>query len=256
MTAVWTRRAALGGACGAAVLRARARAIEAPEAIAGDRFVTAETECLIDDIVAPRGSAPFAREATAALQALLASGEGAFEETRRDRWRRPVGRLISMETGAPMERRLVAGGAARVHPRSAFHDSIRALLDAELAARRARAGLWRLSAYRPLNANEAEDWSWGRMNKLIGGFHIAVGTLSGAAKRGRRIYFNFGADYRSDFTATFEGRAEDIDLISGVDLAASTLAGRSVEVRGFVEAINGPSIALRHPLQILARPAA
>ncbi|MEO1014907.1 MAG: thermonuclease family protein [Pseudomonadota bacterium] len=263
------RRAIVKGAaagaltCSASRMTGVAVATGAGRAVSGDRFVVGDLEHIIDDIIAPRpdvsgfGAEPFALQSQSALQEVLDRGETVFEETRRDRWRRPVGRLINAQTGEPAEQWLVAIGAARVRPASPFHDAIRNLLDSEKTARDARRGLWRLSTYQLLDANDGAGWPRSKLRALTGQFHIGVGALASVAKRGRRIYFNFGADYRSDFTATFEGRTSEVELISGLDLAtaAGDLVGRNVEVRGFLQAINGPSIALRHPLQILARSA-
>ena len=69
-----------------------------------------------------------------------------------------------------------------------------------------------------------------------------------AAAVGRRVYLNFGADYRSDFTAAVVPGARSLFAAEGIDPLG--LAGRTVRVRGWVDVLNGPMIEVTHPEQI------
>ena len=63
---------------------------------------------------------------------------------------------------------------------------------------------------------------------------------------GGRWFLNFGADQKSDFTATIA--PDDARAFAAVDIAG--YADRILQIRGWLEARNGPSIDLTHPEQI------
>jgi len=64
----------------------------------------------------------------------------------------------------------------------------------------------------------------------------------------RYVYLNFGADWRSDFTLRVASNLARSLKKAGLDLEA--LAGRDVEVRGYVLEAGGPLIELSHREQI------
>ena len=66
-----------------------------------------------------------------------------------------------------------------------------------------------------------------------------------AAKVKKRIYLNFGADWRSDFTIRIDARHLALFRDAGVDLLK--LKGKRVRVRGWIKEQNGPLIELDHP---------
>ncbi|MBI1392541.1 MAG: hypothetical protein GC152_07355 [Alphaproteobacteria bacterium] len=251
-----TRRAVVASGLGAAAFVAIGRAIAATgaTALSGDRFELDGVECLLDDIIAPAprrlsmAPEPFAGRARAALQRLLDEAAPAFEATGEDRWGRPVGRLYRAADGGPLDQALIAAGAARVFPQSADHGNIRTLLGIERAARDGARGLWAIPFYAPIRANDIETWRYPQQRALSRRFHIARGALTAVAKQGGRTFFNFGEDYREDFTATWIGDARSLPILADGD----DLIGRLVEARGYVSFINGPSLEIRHPLQILA----
>ena len=68
-----------------------------------------------------------------------------------------------------------------------------------------------------------------------------------AVVRGR-LFLNFGADWRSDFTVTFRSRDRKRLEREGYDYRA--LAGRRIRVRGWLKSWNGPMIEATHAEQI------
>lgn len=148
------------------------------------------------------------------------------------RWRAPGGRETTLQEI------LLAEGAARVAPQSGDLQFIERCFAAEKAARDSGLGLWSGEAYRIRDASKPEG---------ARGFQIYEGAIVSAADRNGRVFFNFGADFRTDFTATvakgaFRRWRKELDI--------ATLAGRRAEARGFVDWINGPSIELKHEMQL------
>lgn len=215
-------------------------------ALRADAFTDGGGEVRLADIIAPDPASlrgwpqPYAKEARAMLARLLAGQVRIEELAPPDRWGRRIAKVFDAD-GVSLQEKLTAEGAVRVRPESADDAFIRRLLDREHDARAARRGLWRLSAYRIRNADDASD--------AVGGFHLVEGAILAAVKHGGRFYLNFGEDFRSDFTATAKSVAARRWRKNGlIDL--ESLAGARVRTRGYVAWINGPSIEITHPLQI------
>lgn len=232
-----------------------ALAIAAADAAAAPEFSPASNvgirvngrEIRLADIITPSRAGvaePYADEAQRTLAAMLSGQLRAEEVGPEDRWGRSMARLyVESHPGillATVQERLVAVGAARVRPETDDAGFIARLLKLEHAARNAALGLWRLAHYRIFAASDARY--------AIGGFNLVEGAPVAAAKRGGRIYLNFGADFRDDFTASVRTGLAKRWVEDGLDLMA--LAGASLRVRGYVASINGPSIDLVHPGQI------
>ncbi len=240
------RRAFLAGAA-ASLSGAKAQTfISNPKALSGARFMSGEAEFLLADIIAPPlytlgDETPAHFEASRrALQDLLSGALDVEDVLAPTRW--GVRRVVARRSGeeGTLQDKLIAAGAARVEPQTEDHDLIRRLLALEDEARRERRGLWALSAYRTFNADNA----WG----AVGAFHLIEGTALQAELHGARFYLNFGEDFREDFTASAASRLYRRWKKAGSDF--EPLKGARIRVRGLVEAINGPSIDLVHPLQI------
>lgn len=229
------RRAFFSGALGVAT-------IGAPQ----DPFFDGQS-CTIDgrahfltEIIAPARFEPGGDFARAALYALLAQTRRLRPAQAEDRWGRVVG-AVEIVVGArvtTLQEVLLAHGAARVYPQSDDFAFIERCYRAEGAGRAARLGLWSLAAYRARDAAKAEP---GR------GFQIYEGSIQSVAERGGRVFFNFGEDYRTDFTASATRGA--FRRWRGAP-AANIFAGARVEVRGYTDWLNGPSIDLRHEMQL------
>ena len=157
------------------------------------------------------------------------------------RWRAHV--FLQGEPQIWLQARMVAKGLARV---LAFRDNAlcaQALLKLEHAARRAHLGLW---AKRRFAIRRARDLV--RLKGDINTFQIVEGRIRQVTRRRKRIYLNFGTDWRLDFTATITSGDKRYFTRAGLDLDA--LQGQMVRIRGWVISQNGPMIGLAHPMQI------
>lgn len=135
---------------------------------------------------------------------------------------------------------MLAAGLARVYT---FPDN--RLLAAEMLAleRQARAdgsGLWALPYYALRN----ED----NVRFDADSFQIVEGRVFSVTRIKDRVYVNFGANWRTDFTVKVMARDEPAFGQSGIDLVA--LKDRRVRVRGWVDSENGPMIELDHPQRL------
>lgn len=208
--------------------------------------MSGDVEYVLADVMAPplyvlddQAPAYFA-QSRSALQTLLSNGVETHDALPPTRWGVKPVFATPYDADETLQETLVQLGAVRVAPQTENHDFIRLLLALEQEARAAGSGLWALENYRIFDAMNAFG--------AIGDYNLVEGPVLRAEKNGSRFYLNFGEDFRKDFTAGAASRLYARWLKNGVDLAA--FEGAKIRVRGFVEAINGPSIDLKHPLQI------
>ncbi|MDZ7627765.1 MAG: thermonuclease family protein [Parvularculaceae bacterium] len=200
------------------------------------------------DIIAPTsplspGAADeAARKASLGLVSLFKQGLITIPDTAPvDRWGRAIGPVsFRFSTGAKttLQEALLCRGWARVFPQSNDHVFLDRCFAAEDEARALRRGLWALPNYQ---VRSAKDLS------RAYGLQIYQGRVFNASEGRGRIYINFGEDFRIDLTATVT--KGDFRRWRSKD-PVSLYAGRTLEIRGYVETINGPSIELRHERQL------
>ncbi len=162
-----------------------------------------------------------------------------------DRHGRVLAHVVA-DDGAWLQGEMLKAGLARVYTFSDNRDLADELLALERQARAERRGIWALPYYAPRTPeNVAGD---------IGTFQIVEGWVQDAARVKKRIYLNFGADWRKDFTIAVEARHDQAFLDAGIDLLR--LRDQRVRVRGWVKSKNGPMIEVDHPerLEILQTP--
>jgi endonuclease YncB( thermonuclease family) len=191
-------------------------------------------------VLAPSGAEPHAGEAAQALATLIAgkSVGMALDASATDRH----GRLLAhvFRDGVWLQLELIARGHARVLTRADMRRCAKPLLAAEVVARSGKRGLWALPHYRVRAPDELDD--------AVGTFQIVEGrVLSLAAVKGR-AYLNFGADYRTDFTATIAPR--DVRRLRQDAIDPAAWAGKRVRIRGWLSRLNGPELELTHAEQI------
>ena len=184
---------------------------------------------------------PLADEAKAALQRLALGREVrlSYGGRRRDRYGRALAHL-HVEDGLWVQGALLAEGMARVY---SFRDN-RALVAEMLAQERiARAhgrGIWGHPYYRVRQAEGA--------GRFLDTFQVVEGRVLDAAVVRGRLFLNFGADWKTDFTVNV--RRQDLRLFRRGGFDPLSFEGRRVRVRGWIESWNGPMIKLTHPEQI------
>ncbi|HEX7776757.1 MAG TPA: thermonuclease family protein [Parvibaculum sp.] len=192
---------------------------------------------------------PLAGEARDGLASMLAGRELrlGYGRVRIDRHGRVVAFLV-IDNGASAQARMIEAGFARVAPTRDVRDCAGALLAAERRARAAKRGIWADPFYEVRMARDTAA-----LERLEGSYQIVEGTVTTATAIRRRIYINFGDDWRQDFTVTVA--PADVKLFSGGPWAAlmadmSALKGARIRVRGAIDRFNGPDIAVTAPEQI------
>jgi endonuclease YncB( thermonuclease family) len=183
-----------------------------------------------------------ARAAAAALASEVEGGAVRLEMAQAplDRYGALVAQVES-EDGVWLQGMLLEAGLAQVQTRPGETARAAEMLTLEHAARAAGQGLWGLSEFAPRAADRLDD--------AVGSFRIVQGEVVRVAPTERYIYLNFGADWRSDFTIRLR-RGELDDAFARSGIAIESLAGRLVEVRGYVLEAGRPLIEVSHPEQL------
>jgi endonuclease YncB( thermonuclease family) len=224
----------------------RLAGIEAPKRVEGRTGVetrpgAAAARAALSDLALGRALAlaPAGAPADAAAGgASHAAGLGALPT---DRWGRVVAQAVRAGDGVWLQAALVADGRARVRGHAGARAGLAALLALEAEARAARRGVWAEPFYAVRRPIETPGY--------VDTFQIVEGRVVEAAEaRSGRIYLNFGDNWREDFTATIEPADRPLFDAAGLDPLA--LAGRTIRLRGWIYAFNGPMITLTHPEQV------
>lgn len=139
--------------------------------------------------------------------------------------------VVLIRAGAGYARPVAGDGACRT-----------ARLAAEEAARGARRGLW---AERGAIAQANDEAA---MAIRAGLFTVAEGRVLAAGGARERIYLNFGASWRQDFTVMIA--REDFATILGDSLQPAMLRGTLIRVRGVVREDGGPAMTVRQAGEI------
>jgi len=184
---------------------------------------------------------PLGDEARAALGDLVLGRAVALHYGGRqmDRHGRALAHVVR-EDGVWVQAMLLGAGFARVYSFPDNRALVANMLDHEAAARRAGRGIWADDFYR-IQSPES-------VARLLNTFQLVEGRVVSAAVVRGRAYLNFGADWRSDFTATVSPRDRRVFDDEGYDL--KLLEGRTIRVRGWIKSFNGPMIEVTHPEQV------
>lgn len=146
---------------------------------------------------------------------------------------------VDMADGVSLQLELLAKGLAAVRLSPAFDDETRldAMFALEDQARKARLGIWGKALAATVQAADSAA--------RIGHRQIVEGRVQRVSDNDRYVYLNFGADWRTDFTARLHRKQVDRD---GLD--PQEFRGKRLRVRGFVQESRGPLIDVSHPKQI------
>lgn len=180
---------------------------------------------------------PLAEEAKAALEDLVLGRVVTlgFGGERRDRHGRTLAHLHD-EGGRWIQGAMIEAGLGRVYSFPDNRALVADMLALEMHARAEGRGLWANPYFAVLAADE---------DVPLDRFVVVEGVIADAADIDGRVYLNFGADWRSDFTVTIGRKAATVFADAGVDPLA--LAGARVRVRGWTTFRNGPMIESSHP---------
>ena len=251
------RRLVLGGLAAWAAparLQARPKAPDAPApgqvayVYSGDSFTLKDGRRVrLGSIEAPRPARsgvraqPLADVARAALERRILGKTVQFTNPVPDRFSRIRAQAFVTGGGADkpvwVQGNLIARGLARVRTWRDDHALAAQLLALEALARAHKRGLWALAFYAvrtPQNVAAA-----------IGSFQIVQGRVVDAVRVRGRVYLNFGADWRKDFTISIGPR--DTRRFARAGIVLEGLSGALVRARGMIRAQNGPILYLDHP---------
>ena len=185
---------------------------------------------------------PLAEAAKAAL-AELAQGRRlglAFTGRRLDRHGRHLAHLLRDEDGLWIQGALLLRGLARVYSFADNRALVPGMLALEREARAAGRGIWAEAFYALRGPDEAGDH--------IGSFQLVEGRVLDAARVRGRVYLNFGADWKTDFTVSVS--AKSWKLFEAAGLTLEDYEGRRLRARGWIKSLNGPMIVATHPEQL------
>ncbi len=191
------------------------------------------------DIAAPMRGAR-GRMAKSAL-ATLVSGhlvELRFAGNPRDRRGRVLAELYAGAVWVQAE--LVRRGLVRVFGTADNRAGVPDLLALEREARRNRRGLWSDPAYAIRRPDEA--------GKFAGTVQIVAGKVANVLRASGHAYVHFGTDRRRTLSLSIAGPALRLCRKAGLDPRA--LAGKNVQVRGFIDGPRYPTIFVTYPEQI------
>ena len=225
--------------------------------IDGDSFVLAlkngdELSVRLSAIQAPRTAQraarawPYAQEAKAGLAALIKGRtvQLYYGGETRDRFGRAVAQIYTMDSsGKPdlwIQGEMVRLGLARVYSWKDELADMAALYALETTARDRSRGIWSHSFYAVRRPDPDP------LAQYVDSLQIVEGIVTSTADVRGRIYLNFGADYKTDFTIAITKK--NVKRFAALDLI--DLTGARVRVRGWVELINGPMIWLDHPSRL------
>lgn len=161
---------------------------------------------------------------------------------REDRHGRILGHLTTAD-GTWVQGEMLQAGYARVYTFDDNRSLIPEMLALEAEARAAKRGIWANAYYRIRTSGDLQG--------ATDSFQIVEGRVLQVGLSRDRAFLNFGPDYKTDFTVAIAKR-DFKNFGRGFD--AKRFDGKHVRVRGWVEAINGPSIDVTHPEQIEVLP--
>jgi micrococcal nuclease len=151
--------------------------------------------------------------------------------------------IVSEQDQVWLQGRLVQEGLARAYSFPDNRGCAAELIALEATARRAHRGLWANAAYAVRPAETTRE-----LLRYVGSYQLVEGTVATAFASKGRVYLDFGADWKTDFTASVDTTARKEFESAGLDPAA--LKGQRIRVRGWIESLYGPQIRVTHPEQI------
>lgn len=138
---------------------------------------------------------------------------------------------------------LLRAGAGYARPMAGDGGCLAARLAAEAEARQEKRGIWAHPAAVAVATDEAG------LAARTGLFVVAEGRVRDVGVTRDRVYLNFGARWRQDFTVIIQ--REDFATILGDSLDPAMLRGTVVRARGVVRSDGGPAILARRTGEIV-----
>lgn len=185
---------------------------------------------------------PFALTALKILKDMLEGQKVTIYQTKKKDWGRTnrMGHMLAhvelQSDGSWAQGTLVRLGLALVKTSQRNPEMSEELYALEALAREEKLGIW---AEAPLIRTPKET------EKHFNSFQIVEGKILSAALKKNRVYFNFGSNWRDDFTVSIA--PEDKRIFSKAQINPLEWNGKTVRVRGWVEDYNGAYIEIDHP---------
>jgi micrococcal nuclease len=204
----------------------------------------------LESVLLPAGPADhapllFRDQALTALDNLVAGHEivAAARSPLKDRYGRLEAQIFlpNNADSSWLQIAIIERGLGRVFITPDRPECAGALFAAERFAREHRAGIWAAPAY----AVRTPDALSGRDR---GTFQIVQGKVVHAAVKGGRGYLDFGADWKTDFTASIAPDCMKMFRELGID--PRTYEGHNIRVRGWIDEYHGPEIDVAAPQDI------
>lgn len=189
----------------------------------------------------PSGAWPGFEESRRALEALTFGKDlwaVSLGETS-DRYGRSAVLLFDSQ-GRSLQEKLLEAGWLRLTGDHGLVEEFKKYAQLEARARAASRGLWAYRAYRIWTADEAD--------KAIGRFGIVEGEVLSVAMVRKRLYLNFGKNWRDDFTVMIDNASQKTLAAAGID--PQSYDGRQLRIRGWIKSYNGAMIEVESPQQI------
>ncbi|MEO0412139.1 MAG: thermonuclease family protein [Pseudomonadota bacterium] len=166
---------------------------------------------------------------------------GGLEE---DRYGRALAHIVRAD-GLWLQGAMLEAGYARVYTFPDNRSAVGAMLAAEAVARRAQKGIWKHPFYAIRSPKELEA----APDAFDDTYQIVRGRVESTGEAGGRIFINFGGDWDTDFTAVVQ-RSAIRKFADAPQFDRRKLDGAIIEVRGWIERNQGPSVDITHPEQI------
>ena len=187
-------------------------AVTAVKILSGDEFILSDGHTVKLAAI----SAPFpetqvlADQSRQTLEGLIGKSEPVLENISMDRYGRLSAQaFISQENNGRiwLQEKMLREGMAFIYPPTGQEPGLDKLFAAEAEARAAKRGIWADEFY----ADTPDTKAW----QKYGHFAFVSGTVLKAERVKDKVYLNFGADWRKDFTI----------MIAAHDLASFRKAG-------------------------------
>jgi len=170
-----------------------------------------------------------------------------FDTQKPDRYGRKFAHILVIPSGKStntwLQAEMIIKGLARAFPNTVEATCIKPLLEIEKTARAKKIGLWKSRIYRVIEADNLKT-----LNRSLGRLQLIAGRVHSVSVRRTRIYINFSADWKRDFTVTLNPRIQRLFTQSGINI--KELADKNIRVRGWLGRHNGPTIMVNHVAQI------
>lgn len=165
-----------------------------------------------------------------------------FQTSRKD-WGRSnhlgheIVHLQRKSDGAWAQGTLLSLGLARVMTTQRNPEMSAQMLALEDEARTAKLGLWENKNYAVLSPGDAATH--------LDSFQVVEGKIESVSLKENRIYLNFGADWRDDFTVSIAPGDKRAFIKAGLD--PMQLNNKWIRARGWIRSYNGPYMEVDHP---------